>query len=45
MFYQFQYANADYIHERKIGAKFDINAFSEEMLLNGIMEVFINDLF
>ena len=34
-----QFANADYIHEKAIGIKFDINAFSEEMLINGVMEV------
>ena len=34
-----QFANADYIQEKKIGIKFLIDAFSEEMLINGIMEV------
>ena len=35
----FQFANAEYIHDKEIGIKFDMNAFSEEMLINGVMEV------
>jgi len=45
LFDPIQFANAEYIHKKKIGIQFDINAFSEEMLLNGILEVITNPLF
>ncbi|XP_063692207.1 UDP-glycosyltransferase UGT4-like [Bolinopsis microptera] len=45
LFNPLQFANADYIQEKKIGIKFLIDAFSEEMLINGIMEVITNPKF
>lgn len=45
MFSPLQYANAEYIHDKEIGIKFDMNAFSEEMLINGVMEVITNPKF